>query len=312
MDRLARLIGIILHLQSKKIITAEDLSSAFNISTRTIYRDIQTLTEAGVPISASPSEGYRLIQSDCLTPIMFTHGEASALLMGTEFVIKKADAAYKKDAENALLKIKSILKNETKEYLEKIDQSTVIINNITSDKNILQNIQNSIAENRVIHLKYFSLSKNEVTERDIEPLGLIHYGENWRIIAYCRLRKDFREFRINRIKAIKFSEEIFNIRKRFVLSEFISKEYSIKKPVTVKIWFDSKTTRIIKEKYSQGLSHEEITRNGSILSFIYSEERLPEIAKWILSFHNSAEVLSPPSFRELIIKETRDILNLYS
>jgi predicted DNA-binding transcriptional regulator YafY len=312
MNRIDRLLGIILLLQSKKIVRATDISKFFNKSKRTIYRDLQALSEIGVPLSAEPGEGYSLVEGYHLPPVMFTHGEASALLLGTEFVIKKSDAFYRKEAQSALLKIKSILKKDTKEYINKIDESTIIFEKNISGKNILQSIQNSIANNTLIHIKYFSLSKNEITDRDIEPVGLIHYAENWRIIAYCCLRKDFREFRINRIKSINFLTKKFSIRKNFVLNDFISENYKIKNPFEAKILFDKKASRVVKEKYPQGLIKEETHKNGVLMTFIYSKDNLNRISNWILSFGKDAKVISPIELKKNVSRKVNELAEIYS
>jgi predicted DNA-binding transcriptional regulator YafY len=311
MNRIDRLLGIILLLQSKKVVRSSDISEYFNISRRTVYRDINALSEVGVPLSAEPGEGYSLVEGYYLPPVMFTHGEASALLLGTEFVIKKSDASYKKDAQSALLKIKSILKNDTKDFLDKINQSTIIFEKSVTGKNILQSIQNSIANNTLIRIKYFSLSKNEITDRIIEPKGLIHYAENWRIIAFCRLRKDFREFRINRIKSIMFLSEKFTNKKNFSLKEFISKEYQIKNPFEARIWFEKKTFRLVKEKYSQGLINEQPQKDGMIMTFMYSKDKMVDIASWILSLNKYAKVISPKELKRTVIKKAYEVLDKY-
>jgi predicted DNA-binding transcriptional regulator YafY len=142
-------------------------------------------------------------------------------------------------------------------------------------------------------------------------MGLIHYNENWRIIAFCRLRKDFREFRINRINSIKFLEEKFKRRKYFSLEEFISKEFQIKDPFEARIWFDRKTARIIKEKYSTGLTKEEPAKDGQIMTFMYSKYKIDDIANWIMVFNRSAKVISPKSLRDLILKNTDEIRAMY-
>jgi predicted DNA-binding transcriptional regulator YafY len=312
MNRIDRLVGIILYLNSKKIVLASELAAHFGKSQRTIYRDMQALYDAGLPIAAEPGEGYSVVKGDYLPPMTFTPGEASALLMGTEFVIKKADISLRKDAQSALLKIKSILKDDTKEFIDVIDKSIMVYNQNTIHKNVLSNIQNSIANNLLIHLKYYSLSKNEVTEREIEPMGLIHYGENWRIIAFCRLRKDFREFRINRINSIKFLETEFKRKKHFSLSEFVSKEFQIRNPFEIKIWFDKKAARIVKEKYSSGLINEEQVKDGFILTFMYSKDKIDDITNWILLFHKSAKIISPDKMKDLILTKIEEIKNIYS
>jgi predicted DNA-binding transcriptional regulator YafY len=312
MQKLDRLFEIVLILQnSKKSITAQELSERLDVNIRTVYRYIQTLGYAGIPIESTTGMGYRVMDDYHLPPIMLTPKEAAALLMGSEFVMKKVDYSYKKEAKSAFLKIKSVLKKDTLEYVNKIDESTIVINDQFADKSIIAKIQDSIAERKLIKLKYNSMSKNEVTERTIEPMGLIYYSENWRIIAYCRLREDFREFRLNRINNLKCTGITFD-RRIFSLNDFAGRVYNIANPLEIKIWFDKKAARLVKEKYSQGLMNEIEQKNGSEMTFLISGERIDLTLNWILSFHKSARLLGPEVIKKNLIRKIEEISKLYS
>ena len=311
MQKLDRLLEIVLILQnSKKYITAQYLAERLDVNIRTIYRYIQTLSSSGIPIESVTGLGYK-IQGYHLPPIIFTPKEAAAILMGFEFVSKKVDFSYRKDAESALLKIKSVLKRETLEYVNKIDESTFVFNDKFSDKNIISKIQDAIANCKLIKMQYYSMSKNEITERTIEPMGLIYYSENWRIIAYCKLRKDFREFRLNRINNLKILNKNFD-KREFSLSNFVSKEYNIKDPIEIKVFFDKKTARLVKEKYSQGLIYEKESKNGVEMTFLVGKEKEDLILKWILSFHTAAKIVSPDYLKQKMVKMIKEISMLYS
>jgi len=311
MQKLDRLFEIVLILQnSRKSVTAQELSDRLGVNIRTIYRYMQTLGYAGIPIESTTGMGYRIMDDYHLPPIMFTPKEAAALLMGSEFVIKKADFSYKKEAESAFLKIKSVLKEDTLDFVNKIDESTFVFNDPLADKNIIAKIQESIADRKLIKLQYYSMSKNEITERIIEPMGLIYYSENWRIIAYCRLREDFREFRLNRINNLKYTGKYFE-KRDFSLNEFVGKEYNISNPVEIKILFDKKTARLVKEKYSQGLMNEKELKQGIEMTFLISGERTDLTLNWILSFHKSAKLLSPETMKSKLIQKIEEIAKLY-
>ncbi len=311
MQKLDRLFEIVLVLQnSKKCVTAQELSEKLDVNVRTIYRYMQTLGYAGIPIESITGLGYKIMDDYHLPPIMFTPKEAAALLMGSEFVVKKADFSYKKEAESAFLKIKSVLKDDTLEFVNKIDKSTIVFNDHFADKNVIAKIQEAIAERKLLKIKYYSMSKNEITERTIEPMGLIYYSENWRIIAYCRLREDFREFRLNRINNLKFTGKGFD-KRDFSLNDFIKKEYNIDDPIEIKIFFDKKAARLVKEKYSQGLTGETETKNGSEMTFLVSGKRIDITLNWILSFHKSARLLSPETLRKKLAQKVADIAKLY-
>jgi predicted DNA-binding transcriptional regulator YafY len=310
MQKLDRLFKIVLTLQnSKKRITAEQLSKKLDMNIRTIYRYIQALYDAGIPIEAIPGMGYKLMDDYNLPPIMLTEKEAAALLMGSEFVIKKADSSYKKDATSAFDKIKSVLKKETLEHINKINESTFVMNDRFIDKKLIAKIQAAILGTKIIKLKYYSL-KDEITKRDIEPMGLIYYNENWRIIAFCKLRNALREFRLNRINSIKYTKQKF-VRRKFNLNNFLSECYNIHNPIELKVIFDKKSARIVKEKYSRGLTSEKETKKGVEMTFLIDENKIDITTDWILSFHKHAKVISPQEFKDVLQQKANDIVNIY-
>jgi predicted DNA-binding transcriptional regulator YafY len=311
MQKIDRLLKIILTLQNskKKIITAKELSEKLEVDIRTIYRYIQALDYAGVPIESTPGRGYRLEEGYHLPPVMLTEKEAVALLIGSEFVIKKVDSSYKKDASSAFLKIKSILKKETLEYVNKIGEFTVVMDDKFTDKNLIAKIQNAIAETKIIKLSYYSL-KDEITQRAIEPMGLIYYNENWRIIAFCKLRNAFREFRLNRINNIRYTNNKF-VKRKFSLNDFVGEFYNIHNPIELKVLFDKKSARIVKEKYSRGLTSEKDVKNGVEMTFLIDEKSVDITVNWILAFHKGAKIISPQDFKDRLQKKVADILKLY-
>jgi len=310
MKNIYKLLHIIYIIQeSKTMVTAQELSEKLDTNIRTIYRYIDVLRDANFPIDACTGRGYNLKKGYYLPPIMFTEKEAAALLMGSKFVINKADHSYKRDVNSAFDKIKNNLKKETLDYINKIGNSMIVINDKFVDKNLLAKIQNSIAKTTTIKLDYYSL-KGENTKREIEPMGMIYYNDSWRIIAYCRLRKDFREFRTNRINKILYTNHKFE-KRNFSLENFVSKFYEIHHPIELKVWFDKKSAQIVKEKYSMGLTSEKNKQNGMEMTFLIDSSRANATANWMLSFHKCAKVISPKEFKNLLIEKATDILKLY-
>ena len=310
MQKLDKLLQIILVLQnSKRRITAQEISEKLEINVRTVYRYIQTLNYAGVPIEAIPGMGYKLMEGNNLAPIILTEQEAAALLMGSEFVIKKADFSYKKDVSSAFEKIKAVLKKETLEYIDKIGKSTIVERDKFTDKNLIARIQKAIAETKIIKLNYYSL-KNEITERAIEPMGLFYDNGSWRIIAFCKLRNGFREFRLNRINSVRFTNRGF-VKRKFSLEDFVSKCYNVHNSVKLKVVFDKRSARIVKEKYSNGLTFEKDVKNGVEMQFLIDENQIDITIDWILSFHKHAKIISPQEFQDRLLQKASDIIKLY-
>ena len=121
MNRIDRLIAILIHLQSKKTVTARELAERFDICKRTVYRDIRALEEAGIPIGSEPGVGYFIVDSYHLPPVGFSKEEASALLIANKLTEKLTDKSLQENLNSALYKIRSILNVSEKEFVEKID-----------------------------------------------------------------------------------------------------------------------------------------------------------------------------------------------
>ena len=210
LSRLSRLTAILTLLQSKKIITATFIAEKFNISVRTVYRDIKALIEAGVPIFTEEGKGYSLMEGYRIPPVMFTETEANALITAEQLIIKNKDISFVNSYIDAIVKIKAILKYTLKDKTEilsnRIHFRVNPENQFTS--NHLSIIQLAITNFNLVKIKY-QAEDNLTTTRTIEPLGLYSTQENWILIAYCHLRKANRAFRLDRIKALDVLNETF-------------------------------------------------------------------------------------------------------
>lgn len=210
--RLTRLIAILTQLQAKKIITSAHLSQKFGVSVRTIYRDIKTLVGAGVPIIAIERKGYTLMKGYRMPPIMFTESEANALITSEQLLLKNSDSSFIVELSNATNKIKAVLQYTSKDKVELLSERITISPMAPKGKssNQLILIQNALTDFKIIEIVYISESKNETTNREIEPFALYYnLQESWTLIAYCRLRKDFRMFKLDRISSLNILDTHF-------------------------------------------------------------------------------------------------------
>jgi predicted DNA-binding transcriptional regulator YafY len=204
MNRIDRLLGMLVVLQSRKYITAETLAEKFNISLRTVYRDIKALGEQGIPISFEPHKGYCIVPGYFLPPVSFTNEEANALLL-MEYLVKGfTDKSIQNNYTNALNKVKAVLKYPQKEKMDVLHTHTrlQLPSRMQNDYEYLSIIQQSIANRTIIELDYKN-NKEEVSQRQIETIGLIFYAFSWHVIGWCHLRKDYRDFKVSRIVEIK-------------------------------------------------------------------------------------------------------------
>ena len=222
MNRIDRLLGILTHLQSKKHVTADKLADKFNISVRTVYRDVKSLCEQGFPISFEPHKGYFVVQGFFLPPVSFSTEEANALLLMDGLVKGFADKSIQTHYSSALNKVQAVLRTQQKEKMESLShqikwQTPPCFN---SDFEYLAVIQNSISAKHIIEIEYQGNNK-EVTVRRTEPIGLIFYAFHWHIIAWCHKREDYRDFRVSRIIQLKNTELPFKKENHIELAEYL-------------------------------------------------------------------------------------------
>lgn len=208
--RLTRLMSILLQLQSKRIVTAKELAKKYEVSIRTIYRDIRTLESSGVPVITEESKGYTLMPGYQLPPVMFTEEEANALLIAEKIIQKNKDESLTTQYESVVTKIKAILKYSQKEKIELLSDRIQVRNNAANEKtsDYLIQIQGTITGFQLVKIAYYSLDKKH-SERVIEPFALYTTQGNWIVIAFCRLKNDFRAFRLDCIQKLEVLSDHF-------------------------------------------------------------------------------------------------------
>lgn len=208
--RLVRLTALLTQLQSQKLVTAREMANKHNVSLRTIYRDIRTLERSGIPIFTEEGKGYSIMESYTIPPVMFTEQEANALITAEQIIQQSKDNSLAEHHKNAIEKIRAVLKNKQREKSELLSDRIQIRNNEkqlkTSDH--LIRLQTAITDYFVVSIHYNSL-ENKSTQRTVEPFALYNTQDNWILIAFCRLRKEFRAFRLDRIVSFSIHSEKF-------------------------------------------------------------------------------------------------------
>ncbi|MEJ5995176.1 YafY family protein [Pedobacter sp. Du54] len=209
--RLSRLTAILTQLQTKRLLTASELANKFSVSGRTIYRDVKALQQAGVPILTEEGKGYTLMEGYRIPPVMFTESEANALITAEKLILKNKDASFVKEYTAAINKVKSVLRSNTKDKANLLSDRIVFRQNSGNDRtsNYLSTIQLALTSFNLVKIKYSSLDNGQTTERTIEPFAIYSTQENWLLIAFCRLRSDFRAFRLDRIENLNTLNEQF-------------------------------------------------------------------------------------------------------
>lgn len=302
MNRIDRLFNILLLLQNKRIIRAQDLAAKFEISERTVYRDIAALSEMGVPIISQAGEGYSLVEGYYLPPLIFTPGEAKAAFLGVRMLI--ASGNLPEEGAKLLQKLTAALPQPLlQEVSRQADAIEFYIPPAKFDlaDPLLQTLQQAIIEKRVLFIHYYSFSENHSSIRKIEPHGLTYGNGVWYVRAFCRLRQGIRAFRLDRIEKWQLLSE------HFVPTSSATDSSPTYQQVQVR--FSSTVARWVGERQHYACIEESSLKDGSLL-VTYRLERLDEIANWLLGWGAAAEVLSPPELRQQILEEAQKLVRL--
>ena len=221
--RLSRLTAILTQLQTKRLITATTLADKFSVSVRTIYRDIRALEQAGVPILIEDGKGYTLMDGYKIPPVMFSESQANALILAEQLVLKNRDSSFIKDYTEAVDKVKAVLKQADKDKANLLADRTRFEQNINRERNSdnISQLQQALTNFYLTKIDYTN-EQGKISNRIIEPFALISTTENWLLIAWCRSRKEFRFFRLDRITNLQVLAENFTAHK-MTLQEYFDK-----------------------------------------------------------------------------------------
>ena len=193
-----RLFQIVLQLGRGRIVTARALAERFEVSERTIYRDIADLTASGVPIDGEAGVGYRLNRGYQVPPMMFDQEELQALLFGAEVAKAWGDPHMAEAADRILNKIDAVLPQKLRPELHAQHLVVPGIQMTEATASMLGVIRESINDGVRVFLEY-SDANGKPSERIVWPLALLYWGTTWTLGGWCELRSAFRSFRIDRI-----------------------------------------------------------------------------------------------------------------
>lgn len=285
MNRLNRLTAILIQLQTKKVVKAHEIADRFEISLRTVYRDVQALMEAGVPIGSEAGKGYFMVDGYHLPPVMFTQDEASSMSLAGKLVEKMADKSVRAAFDSALQKVKAVLTESEKDHLQNLEPHVQVYpqsryehhNSNNFPDHFLTEIQRALAKREVLRIDYSS-NKDELTTREVEPIGIFYYSMAWHLIGWCRLRNDYRDFRANRIKNLVNSGRNFEARSMLTLEEYFNSMFlSNRELIRVSILIDKVALRG-KPIYGS-ISQVDL---GDRLRVEYMMDNLHFLARWLL------------------------------
>lgn len=306
MDR--RLL-ILMRLREETAVRATDLAEECGCSIRTIYRDFDALSQSGVPVAAMPGEGYRLVPGYHLPPVAFTADEAVQLLLGADIARGLGTHDQREAVRAAALKVESVLTPDTRRTVETLRERIRVSQWMNREPTPwLPVLQQAVVQQRVLALRYHSFSPDEVTERRVEPHGLVYYGNDWHMVAYCRLREAMRDFRASRILDAQIMPDTFE---RIRTADWYADDSQHERSwVEIRVWIDAPAVPWAREQTAFGFEREEQGEGGSV--FVFQTPDLRRILAWILSWGSSARVISPAHVVERLRAEAEALSAKYA
>lgn len=231
MRRADRLFQIVQLIRGRRFTTAAFLAARLEVSERTVYRDVADLQYQGVPIEGEAGVGYRMGVGYTLPPLMFTQGEAEALVAAARLAQSWVDAALAADVETALGKILSVLPPAARAAAESLALYAPPLALDDATRARLQTLREAVAARRKLRFAYRDTG-GAASSRTVRPLGSFYWGKVWTLAAWCELRRDFRSFRVDRIDDLEVLQERFRDEPGRTLADMLRKVRAVSGPDT--------------------------------------------------------------------------------
>ncbi|MBV9876796.1 MAG: YafY family transcriptional regulator [Verrucomicrobia bacterium] len=308
MNRIDRLVAILIYLQGRRVTRAEDIADEFATSIRTVYRDIAALAEAGVPIVGEAGVGYSIVRGYHLPPVHFTTEEATALITANLLMDRFADKSLMSPMGSALAKIRAVLPPDHQDHITRLEGRMSLPTSPRPTKSAsLFSIQKALAERTLLRISYRGAGKADSMPREIEPMGLTYYGDRWHLIAWCRLRQDYRDFRTDRIQELAVLSARFEPRTNFSLDEFLQRTDQPRTTVTAVIRVDPVTAERVRKEAPFKIVKEERTEND--VGFTIEAGDWDWYMGWFLSFGSRVTIIEPEALRARLFEVARATAN---
>ena len=300
--QISRLFEIVYLLMNKKNCTAKELSEHFEVSQRTIYRDIDTLCQSGVPIYTVKGKGggIALMDNFIINKSVLSKQEQDEILAA----LSGFQAASNSEASQALKKLNALFGNQRSDWIE-VDFSNWSRNE--EDKQKFHLLKEAILSCHVIHFRYFN-SYGQESERSLEPYKLAFRGQGWYLYGFCRTKKEFRYFKTTRIKELTIETETFPFNQAYAAQKELPPYVPSKPPMIVELQIDAEMGYRVYDEFPQ----EAITKNNDGSFLIHTSlQQGGWLTGYLMSYEDHITILSPPDLRDSMIQKHKKALEKY-
>lgn len=312
MNKTDRLFAIILELQARRQCRAEDLAQTLQVTKRTIYRDVQALSEMGVPVVAVPGQGYSLMEGYFLPPLRFSADEATMLALGSDFVAQHFDAQYRAAAISATRKLEAVLPPPVRADVQYLKDNI----KFASDRapapdraQTLAELRRALIERKTLRFEYharFGDEKNTLRARTVNPYGIANIDSIWYLVAHDLTRNGLRHFRLDRLENLQVTGKTFDRPRDFRLTD----QHEADRCVTLRVLFDNDVARWVRESAYFYVSETQATRDGLQVTLKVRHEQ--EAVQWLLGWGSHIRVLENDMLRVLLRNEAEKMLENFS
>lgn len=317
MSKIANLLDIMMILQYKELTTASELSEMLNVDKKTVYRYIDSLSKANVPVHTRKGRygGFYIDKDFYIKSADLNYRELKALLMASAVFTERAGFAYERDLKNAVHKIKNLYVNKNMNF-DSIDNTGIFsmnsIGNTENLENKIHKINFSMLKGRSLSINYFSINKNDLTAMKVDPYDLIFKEGIWYIIGYCHMKDDIESFQLDRIRTLEINDDIYMRPHTFSLEDYLEHNSQIfaGDKIKIVIKFDKSMADFIQNtKWHVNQTIEKL-QDGSLLFRLYIND-IKDIEQWVLGFGKNAEVIEPKELKENIKLEIEELYKKY-
>ena len=317
LNRTERLFALVLLLQNRPSMSSKELAEHFGISRRTVFRDLRALGESGVPLTYAEGGGYEILEGYQLPPLMLSAREAATLLIGTEFAKLQPDASLRKDADQVDMKIRSVLPREVRAYIERLQASTVLdpywlyaaTQREDEEEGRWYELSEAVARQQRVLMEYYVTSRDELTKRKVDPLGLVYYTDHWNLIAFDLLREGIRNFRLDNIRRMRVLTDRFERPGGFDLAAYLEERGASPHNVRIVVRFAPQAYRWARRGIPAKIEEERERPDGIEVTFYF--ENLDYVARWLLRYGMQAHVLEPDELKAKMREQAIELAAQY-
>ena len=302
--------AILLQLEPDAWKRAEDLAEALGVSERTVYRDVQAMVEAGVPLQGVPGKGYRVPEDYLLAPVTLTTDEAIMMILGSAYAAQNFGGRYRAAARSAERKLDAVLPSEARERAFALQGSVHLVPpsafGTPTEDGHLQRVRQALVEERTLEATVRAAGSGETT-RTIDPYGLVQKGATWYVVGYDHDRDRVAHLRLQEVDALTLTTRTFR-RPDSYRTPPDGPETSPTE--TVRVLFAAEVAPSVEVAPSLQVTDREHTNDGRLLLTLRVDHEL-EVLPWLLSWGRHVRVLEPRALRERLASEARAVAEQY-